>query len=124
MVWRKRWDTSGNFSLFTHAIIMIDRLTTTVTVRAIQGAMNIDLERIALVWYHAINGDIREVQKRLEGLFIKHHYQPRSNRISVKQESQVIVLYDIATPCDPGEPKNDVGPSLQQNSKARPAHLP
>jgi hypothetical protein len=43
------------------AILMIDWPTTAMTVRTLQRAMYIDLERLALADHHAINGDIRKI---------------------------------------------------------------
>lgn len=80
------------FDLPTKTIRVIDRFATTMTVRTLQGAMNVDLERLALADHHAINRDIGEVQQRLKGLFIKHHDQQRSNRVLAEDRSQTTDL--------------------------------
>ncbi|WP_245535918.1 hypothetical protein [Thiorhodococcus drewsii] len=66
----------------TQTVIVIDWLVAPVTLGSFQGAVNINLERLALGEHNPVNGDIRQVQQRLEGFCVKHHYQRRSNEIS------------------------------------------
>ena len=84
--------------LLTKPVAMVDRLAATVTVRPLEGAVDVDLERSALTEHNAINGDIRQVQQGLKGLCVEHHDEPRPNGVLPAGKVQVVDLQNIITP--------------------------
>ncbi|WP_300970433.1 hypothetical protein [Thiocapsa sp.] len=78
--------------LLPKPVAMVDRLAATVTVRSLQGAVDMDLERSAHAEHNAINGEIRQVQQGLKGIGVKHHYRPRPNGVLPAGKVQVVDL--------------------------------
>ena len=84
--------------LLAKPVAMLNRLAATVTVRPLEGAVDMDLERSALAEHNAINGEIREVQQGLKGVSVKHHDEPRPNGVLPAGKVQVFDLQSIITP--------------------------
>nr|WP_240905813.1 hypothetical protein [Thiorhodococcus mannitoliphagus] len=75
-------------NLLTQPVSMMNALSAAMTVRALQGAMKIDLERPGPREHNPINRDIGEAQQRLQGFWGKRHNQQRSNEHSSGRDSQ------------------------------------